>query len=125
MNSKSRLTSVTLRLKPVKITISFLLAAVLLLTTSFANGSAIAASNKSATTYPSNDNNVTGLLYSDSDKVKSLDNDFVDSQTRKKLLDPAQIPAVKQPILDRSNPNAKLLEKTKQMFDDAGNFSAN
>jgi hypothetical protein len=38
------------------------------------------------------------------------------------VLDPTQISASKQPIIDRSNPKNKLLEKTKQMFKDASNF---
>ena len=87
----------------------------------------VAAANRSKTTYPNNDNDMDGLIYSDSDKAKSLDSvdDFVSPETQKALKDPAQIPAVKQPIIDRSNPDNKLLEKTKQMFDDAGDFSAN
>ena len=86
----------------------------------------LAAANKSATTYPTDDKNVDGLLYSDS-KAESLDSvdDVVSPATQRKLLDPAQIPAQKQPILDRSDPNAKLLEKTGQMFDDAADFSGN
>ena len=87
----------------------------------------IAAANQSQTPYPTDDDMVEGLLYSDSDRVKSLNSvdDFVSPQTQKALKNPAQIPAVRQPIIDRSNPDNKLLEKTKQMFDDAGNFSAN
>lgn len=86
----------------------------------------LAAANRSATTYPTDDKNMDGLLYSDS-KAKSLDSvdDVVSPRTQKKLLDPAQIPAQKQPILDRSDPDAKLLEKTGQMFDDAADFSGN
>ena len=125
MNSNTTLTKAIEKLRLTKIVASFLLATILFLGTAFSSGSAIAASNKSATTYPTDDGDVTGLLYSDSDKTESIGNDFVDSNTKKKLLDPAQIPAVKQPILDRSDPDAKLLEKTKQMFDDAGDFSAN
>ena len=115
------------RLYLTKIVISFLLFTTLFLTTAFGNNTAIAAGNKSETTYPTNDENLEGLLYSDSDKVESLSSvdDFVSPQRQKELLDPTQIPAKKQPILDRSNPDAKLLEKTKQMFDDAANFSAN
>ena len=87
----------------------------------------LAAANKSETTYPTNDNKVDSLLYSDSNQVKSLNNvdDVVSPQRQKELLDPAQIPAQKQPAIDRSNPDNKLLEKTKQMFDDAADFSAN
>ena len=84
----------------------------------------IAAANQSQTTYPTDDDQIEGLLYSNSDEVKSLNSvdDFVSPQLQKELLDPAQIPARKQPIIDRSDPNNKLLEKTKQMFDDASNF---
>ena len=87
----------------------------------------VAAANRSKTTYPNNDNDMEGLIYSDSDKAESLNSvdDFVSPETQKALKDPAQIPAVKQPIIDRSNPDNRLLEKTKQMFDDAGDFSAN
>ena len=104
-----------------------MLATVLFFATAFNIDSAIAASNKSETTYPSDDQNLKGLLYSDSDKAASLKSvdDFVSPQTQRRLLDATQIPAEKQPILDRSDPDAKLLEKTKQMFEDAGNFSAN
>lgn len=86
----------------------------------------LAAANRSETTYPTDDNQVEGLLYSD-DRAKSLDSvdDFVSPKTQKALKDPAQIPAVKQPIIDRSNPDNKLLEKTGQMFDDAADFSPN
>ncbi len=89
--------------------------------------SLLATANKSETSYPTNDSQVEGLLYSDSDEAKSLNsvNDFVSPQTQRALKDPSQIPAVKQPAIDRSDPDNKLLEKTKQMFDDAGNFSAN
>ena len=114
-------------INPTKIITSSLLATALFLTTTLSSGMALAASNNSATPYPTDDNNVEGLLYSDSGKAKSLDSvdDFVNPRTQSKLLDATQIPAEKQPILDRSDPDAKLLEKTKQMFEDAGNFSAN
>ena len=86
-----------------------------------------AAANNSKTSYPTDDNNVEGLLYSDSDKAASLNStdDFVSPQRQAEVLDPTQIPAKKQPTIDRSNPDNRLLEKTGQMFDDAGDFSAN
>lgn len=89
--------------------------------------SILAAANKSKTTYPTDDGNMDGLLYSDSDEVESLDNvdDLVSPQKRKQLLDPGQIPAVKQPAIDRSNPDNKLLEKAAKAFEEAGDFSAN
>ena len=81
----------------------------------------IAAANKSKTTYPTDDSNLEGVLYGD-ETPESLDSvdDFVSPTTQKQLLDPTQIPAKKQPIIDRSNPDNKLLEKTGQMFDDSG-----
>lgn len=94
---------------------------------SLPSGFYLAAANNSNTSYPTDDDKVEGLLYSDGDRAKSLDSvdDVVSPQTQKKLLDPTQIPAVKQPAIDRSNPDNRLLEKTGQMFDDASNFSAN
>ena len=84
----------------------------------------LAAANRSETTYPTNDDKVEDLLYSDS-QAESLGNDFISPQTEKELLNSTKIPATKQPAIDRSNPDNKLLEKTKQMFDDAADFSAN
>ena len=127
-----------------KIVANFLLVAVLLVTTvsnagdhlssnalyikeqSFDSSALIAAANKSRTTYPTDDKDLEGLQYDD-DNAKSLNSvdDFVDPATQDKLLDPTQIPAVKQPIIDRSNPDNKLLEKTGQMFDDSGVISDN
>ena len=135
MNSKKTLANIFRRLNLPKIALSLLLFTALTLTTIFSSGLAIAAdssfilatSNRSETTYPTDDGDVTGLLYNDSDKAETLNSvdEFVNPSTQKKLLDPTQIPAVKQPILDRSDPNAKLLEKTGQMFDDAAEFSPN
>ena len=115
------------KLRLTKAVASLLMATALLFGTAFNSGNAIAAANKSETTYSTNDKDLNGLLYTDKSKVDSLDNvnDFVSPQRQKQLLNPAQIPAVKQPILDRSDPDAKLLEKTKKMFDEAGDFSAN
>jgi hypothetical protein len=106
---------------------SIALTAILFLTTLFSNDYASAAANQSKTTYPTDDNQMNGLLYSNSDRAKSLDNvnDFVSPEEQKQLLDPTQIPAKKQTALDRSDPDAKLLEKTKQMFKDAADFSGN
>ena len=86
-----------------------------------------AAANNSKTSYPTDDSDPEGLLYSDSKKAASLDSsdDFVSPQRQAEILDPTQVPAKKQPAIDRSNPDNQLLEKTGQMFDDAGNFSAN
>ncbi|MBE9048251.1 hypothetical protein IQ255_28345, partial [Pleurocapsales cyanobacterium LEGE 10410] len=86
----------------------------------------LAAANRSETSYPTDDSKVEGLLYSD-DKATALDNvnDYVSPGERKELLDPTRIPAKKQPLIDRSDPDNQLLEKTGEMFDDAADFSAN
>ena len=81
----------------------------------------IAAANRSETSYPTDDSKIDGKLYGDK-SAKSIDSvdDFVNPATQKQLLDPTQIPAKKQPIIDRSDPDNKLLEKAGQMFDDSG-----
>ena len=81
----------------------------------------IAAANRSETSYPTDDSKVEGLLYGD-EPAESLDSidDFVDPQTQSKLLDPTQVPAPKQPTINRFDPDNQLLEKTGQMFDDSG-----
>lgn len=103
------------------------LTALLFLATLFNNDYASAAANQRKTTYPTDDNNVNGLLYSDSDRVESLNNvdDVVSPEEQSQLLDPTQIPAKQQTSINRADPNVHLLEKTKQMFDDAANFSGN
>lgn len=125
-----------------KIVANFFLVAVLLVTTlsnpgdrldlntnntnqdSFGFSTLIAAANRSETTYPTDDKNVGGLLYGDNN-AESLKNkdDLIDPQVQDRLLDPTQIPAVKQPTINRTNPDNKLLEKTGQMFDDSGVLS--
>ena len=88
---------------------------------SLGSATIIAAANRSKTSYPTDDSNVEGKLYGDesAESINSVD-DFVSPATQKQLLDPTQIPAKKQPIIDRSNPDNKLLEKAGQMFDDSG-----
>jgi hypothetical protein len=84
----------------------------------------LATANKKETTYPTDDDQVEGLLYSNSDKPTSLNSvdEFVDPQTQQALKDPSRIPEVKQPGINRFDPDNQLLEKTKQMFDDAADF---
>ena len=122
-----------------KVVSNIFLAAVLLMTTvsngvletpvyseqySLGSATMIAAANRSKTSYPTDDSNVEGKLYGDesAESIDSVD-DFVSPATQKQLLDPTQIPAKKQPIIDRSNPDNKLLEKVGQMFDDSGVLS--
>ena len=65
-----------------------------------------------------------GLQYSKSKKVKSLDSidEFISPKKQQELLNPSQIPTPQQPTINRANPKNELLEKTNQMFKDAGNF---
>lgn len=134
MNSQSKLTKIFQQLRLGRIVSTLVLATALLITTAFSSGDLLAApsnsttlfaaANQSETTYPNDDQQIEGLLYSKSDQAKSLDSvdDFVSPERQKELLDPTQIPAKKQPIIDRSDPNNKLLEKTVQMFKDAADF---
>jgi hypothetical protein len=127
MTKPNQVVSSFQKIKLKQILISFSIALILVLAMTFNQDFANAASNQSKTTYPTDDNNMNGLLYSDSKRPESLNNvdDFVSPEEQKQLLDPTQIPAKQQTAIDRSDPNAKLLEKTKQMFDDAANFSGN
>ena len=142
MNFFKKLTSMLNKSFFSKIVANFFLVAVLLVTTlsnpgdrldlntnnasqdSFGSSTLIAAANRSETTYPTDDKNVGGLLY-DGDNAESLKNkdDLIDPKIQDRLLDPTQIPAVKQPTINRTNPDNKLLEKTGQMFDDSGVLS--
>lgn len=108
------------QLKISRIITSFLLGIILLITTA-CNNKAISKAQK---TDFSTGKQEVGLLYSKSKKVKSLDSidDFVSPKKQQELLDPSQIPTPKQPAINRANPENELLEKTKRMFKDAGNF---
>lgn len=118
-----------------KIFTTCVLAIVVTLTGVFGNYSAkavevsplFALSNKNATSYPTDDSQIEGLLYSDSDEVESLKNvdDIVSPRTQRELLDPTRIPAAKQPIINRGDPNNQILEKTQQSFKEAGEFLGN
>ncbi|MBL1174941.1 DUF6658 family protein [Pantanalinema sp. GBBB05] len=68
--------------------------------------------------------NSSRIQYPGSSRVESArsKDDFASREQQKKLMNPGQIPAQRQPIVDRSDPNAKLLEKTGQTFKDAGSF---
>jgi len=100
------------------------------------------ASSTSALAASRNDNITSNLVdqveeavYSGSSSVKSsmemnsskavnpansdTSSKFLSADQKAKLLDPAQIPAVKQPAVDRSDPDNKLLEKAVKAFDNA------
>ena len=68
---------------------------------------------------------VEDAVFSDSKDTKSAstNDNFISASQRERLLDPAQIPAEKQPIIDRSDPDNKLLEKSIQAFEDAAELA--
>jgi hypothetical protein len=69
-------------------------------------------------------NRSDGLLYPGSSKAESArsKDDFVSPQQQRELLNPGQIPETRQPVFSRSDPDAKLLEKAGQTFEDASEF---
>ena len=107
------------RQKLKRIVTGFLLSIILFVTT--------ACDNKEVSTRQvdfSTGKQEVGLTYSKSQKVESLDSvdDFISPKQQQELLNPSQIPNSQQPIINRANPENKLLEKTEQMFEDASNF---
>ncbi|NJN86540.1 MAG: hypothetical protein HC881_09790 [Leptolyngbyaceae cyanobacterium SL_7_1] len=66
----------------------------------------------------------SGLLYPGSGDVESVNSkdDFANTETQRKLNSPAQIPAVKQPIVNRADPDSQILEKVGEHFEDASEF---
>lgn len=116
-----------------KLATAFFLAAFVFLASST---SALAASRSGNVTSNVVDK-VEEAVYSDSSSVKSSNskdirssnaikpsnadssNQFFSKEQKDKLLDPTQIPAQKQPIIDRSDPDNKLLEKAAKAFDSA------
>jgi hypothetical protein len=69
-------------------------------------------------------NSPGGVLYPGSGNLKSADSkdDFFTAKEQKELSNPAQFPETKQQIINRNDPDAKLLEKAGQSFKDASNF---
>ncbi|MGI0486678.1 DUF6658 family protein [Pantanalinema rosaneae CENA516] len=68
--------------------------------------------------------NSSRIQYPGSSRVESANsrNEFASPGEQKRLMNPGQIPAQRQPIVDRTNPDARLLEKTGQTFKDASGF---
>lgn len=67
----------------------------------------------------------SGLLYPGAgEDVKSVNSkdDFASPEIQRKLNSPAQIPAVKQPIVNRADPDSQILEKIGQAFEEASDF---
>lgn len=69
-------------------------------------------------------NGSDGLLYPGSKEAKSAEsvNDFISPERQRELMDPSQVPAQSQPVFDRSDPDAKLLEKVGRTFKEASEF---
>lgn len=111
------------KLQQLKITriVTGLLLGIILLVTTACNSKNI---SKSQPADLSTGKQETGLLYNKSQRVKSLDSvdDFVSPKKQQELLNPVKTPNPQQPTINRANPKNKLLEKTEQMFEDAGNF---
>lgn len=68
--------------------------------------------------------NASDLLYPNSE---ATDTDApaigpVGESGKQKFFDPKKIPAERQPVIDRSDPDAKILEKAGQAFKDASGF---
>ena len=112
--------SILQRLKINRIVVGLLLGIILLVTTA-CNETDISKSKEADL---STGKQEVGLLYSKTKKVKSLDSidDFVDPKEQQELLNPSEIPTHQQPAINRADPENRLLEKTKQMFEDASNF---
>lgn len=68
--------------------------------------------------------NASDLLYpaADATETKSPAIGPVGEAGKRKFYDAKQIPAPRQPVIDRSDPDAKILEKTGQAFKDATGF---
>lgn len=110
------------RIKLSRVFLSLLLAVVLIINTGCSNQTKKAKAAKNADLgYTKQE---VGLLYSKNQKAESLKSvdKLIGTKAEKAVLDATRIPAARQPIIDRSNPDNKLLEKTIQMFKDAANF---
>jgi hypothetical protein len=115
-----KISSILQQLKINRIITGLLLGIILLITTACNNKDL----SKSQEADLSTGKQEVGLIYSETKKAKSLDSidDFVNPKQQQELLNPKQIPTSQQPAINRADPENQLLEKTKQMFEDAGNF---
>jgi hypothetical protein len=77
-----------------------------------------------ASAAPGVEKETNNIQYRGPDDPKSLKSkdDFTSPKRQKELNNPGQIPEKKQPIVNRFDPDAKLLEKTGQTFKDASEF---
>lgn len=68
--------------------------------------------------------NASDVLYPspDAKTTKSPAIGPVGNQGKRELMDATKIPAERQPVIDRSNPDNKILEKAGQAFKDASGF---
>jgi hypothetical protein len=80
------------------------------------------AATKPSTTAPER---TEGILYPGNsgqpDSLKNKD-DFYSAKEQKELMSPNNFPEKKQPQINRADPNAKILEKTGNMFKDSSEF---
>lgn len=77
-----------------------------------------------ASAAPAREKETDNIQYRGPDEPKSLKSkdDFVSPKRQKELTNPGQIPEKKQPVINRFDSDAKLLEKTGQTFKDASEF---
>jgi hypothetical protein len=70
------------------------------------------------------ESNASDFLYPGKNAKNSDDPTIgtIGPEGKKELMDPTRYPAPKQPIINRSDPNNKILEKTGQAFKDASAF---
>jgi hypothetical protein len=68
--------------------------------------------------------NSGSLLYPGATEPESASSkdDFVSRQRQKELMNPGRIPSAQQPIVNRADPDYKILEKAGQAFKDASEF---
>ena len=95
----------------------------------FASSSNVLAASQNGNITKNLVDKVESAVYSDTNDVnpkaksESTNDSFVSDSKREKLLDPAQIPAVKQSAIDRSDPDNNLLEKAASAFKNAGDLA--
>lgn len=68
------------------------------------------------------ESNASDMLYPGSDATSTANPDIGPRGQQDFARQAKQIPAQRQPIVDRSDPNTKILEKTGQAFKDASEF---
>lgn len=78
-------------------------------------------SNQIIATSSNSDNNPSGLIYPGSDSERTINN--IGPRGAAELSrDAVEVPAKRQAVLDRNDPNAKILERTSEAFKEASSF---